>query len=250
MASVGQKLNQLQSFVPTGKPISLAAAPTAGSGTSSSSSSRARKTRSKKKIAGIVILVVIGIFGGLLALSVALVGTGVIPPPSNTSSSTTSPPQPPQQEQPAATLQPPSDPLSDPQALIAEVGAYMQQQGWRHPQQEDHVNMTRVAAGIVKSRYVEDSAVVIVVVQRPDCWSGSVMGSDNVQTTEEACNTGYFFIPCSGFFGSYSLAMQRTNEGDGLPFTIQVWKGGNLLKQAETEADYGVVSFAGGCSGG
>ena len=67
-----------------GKPASLAAPPTAGSGTSDSSS-RARNTRSKKKIAGIVILVIIGIFGGLLALSVAVVGTGVITPPSNTS---------------------------------------------------------------------------------------------------------------------------------------------------------------------
>jgi hypothetical protein len=106
--------------------------------------------------------------------------------------------------------------------------------------------MTRVAAGIVTSRYLEGSAVVIVVVQRPDCWSGSVMGSDFVSTTHDGCNTGYFSIPC-GFFGSYSLFMQRSNEGDGLPFTIQVWKGGELLKQAETDADYGVVSFSGSC---
>jgi hypothetical protein len=125
----------------------------------------------------------------------------------------------------------------------------MSQQGWSYPQQENHVNMTQVAAGIVKSRYIEDSAVVIVVVQRPDCWSGSVMGSDSVQTTKDGCNTGYFSIPC-GLFGSYSLAMQRTNEADGLPFAIQVWKGGELLKHADTEADYGVVTFVGDCSGG
>ena len=152
-------------------------------------------------------------------------------------------PAPQQQTSPS---QPTGDPLSDPQALVHEVGVYMQQQGWNYPQQENHVNMTRVAAGIAISKYLENSAVVVVVVQRPDCWSGSVMGSDYVQTTQDGCNTGYFSIPC-GLFGSYSLAMQRTNEGDGLPFIVQVWKGGNLLKQAETNADYGVVSFAGPC---
>ena len=76
------------------------------------------------------------------------------------------------------------------------------------------------------------------------------MGSDFVQATRDGCNTNYFSIPCSGFSGSYSLAMQRTSEGDGLPFTIQVWKGGELLKHAETKADYGVVSFAGDCRRG
>ncbi len=173
-----------------GRPTSLAA--TAQPAVGGTSGIRVRKTRSRKKIAGIVILVIIGIFGGLLTLSVALVGTGVITPPSNTSISTTSQPQPAAQPQQAATPQPPSDPLSDPQALISEVGAYMQQQGWRHPQQENHVNMTRVAEGIVISKYFENSAVVVVVVQRPDCWSGSVMGSDFVSTTRDGCNTGYF----------------------------------------------------------
>jgi hypothetical protein len=124
----------------------------------------------------------------------------------------------------------------------------MSQQGWTPPQDPIHVNITRVAEGIVKSRYLENSGMVIIVVQRPDCWSGAVMGSDSVQTTRDGCNTGYFSIPCSGFFGSYSLAMQRSNEGDGLPFTIQVWKGGELLRRAETEADYGVVSFADSCT--
>jgi hypothetical protein len=54
-------------------------------------------------------------------------------------------------------------------------------------------------------------------------------------------------LPC-GPFGSYSLSMQRTNEGDGLPFAIQVWKVGELLKNAETKADCGVVAFTGSCS--
>jgi hypothetical protein len=58
------------------------------------------------------------------------------------------------------------------------------------------------------------------------------MGSDYVSTTHEACNTGYFFISYSGFFGSYSLAMQRSDESFGGEFMVQVWKGGELLKQA------------------
>jgi hypothetical protein len=77
------------------------------------------------------------------------------------------------------------------------------------------------------------------------------MGSDFVSTTHEGCNTGYFTIlPCSGFSGSYSLAMQRSDESSGGEFLVHVWKGGKLLNQASTQASYGVVSFAGGCSGG
>lgn len=62
------------------------------------------------------------------------------------------------------------------------------------------------------------------------------MGSDGVQTTYDGCNTGYIPIPCSGFFGTYSTE-----------FLAQVWKDGELLKQANTQADYGVVSVAGSC---
>jgi hypothetical protein len=139
--------------------------------------------------------------------------------------------------------------LNDPQALVREVRAYMQQQGWNTPQQQDDTNMTRVAEGIVKSKYLEeDSAVVVITENWNQCWSGSIMGSDSVSSTHEACNTGYLSIPCSGFFGSYSLALQRTAGGsDGSEFLVQVWKDGELLKQGSTSAEYGVVSFGGDC---
>jgi hypothetical protein len=39
----------------------------------------------------------------------------------------------------------------------------MSQQGWKYPQQIDDTNMTRVATGIVKSKYFGDSAVVVIV---------------------------------------------------------------------------------------
>jgi hypothetical protein len=200
-----------------GKPTSLPAGPTTGAGMGSSN--EVGKKTHKKAIVGIVAITLI------FALAVVYASVSTASNPSRSA-------------------------LDDPQILIQEVGAYMSQQGWEYPQQVGDRNMTRVAEEIIKSKNLENSAIVVIVAQRlDDCWSGSVMGSDNIQTTEDGCNTAYFSIPC-GLFGSYSLAMQRSNEGDGLPFTIPVWKGGNLLKQAETTADYGVVTFAGGCSGG
>lgn len=218
-----------------GKAASLPTPPTAGAGMGSSNVGR--KKTNKRKIVGIVVITLLVFFGALYALLNSIEsrdGTNLAR--SNTST---------------ISQQPPADPLSDPQALAREVGAYMSQQGWEYPQQNGDMNMTRVARGIVVSKYLENSAVVVV---RPSeigtCWSGSVMGSDNVQTTRDGCNTGYFSIPCSGFFGSYSLFMQRSDESSGGEFLIQVWKGGELLKQAGTTASYGVVSFAGGCNGG
>jgi hypothetical protein len=127
----------------------------------------------------------------------------------------------------------------------------MSQQGWSYPQQLGDRNMTRVAEGIVKSKYIDDSAVVVVTPpEKGNCWSGSAMGSDDVSTTRQACNTGYFFIPCGGVLENYSLAIQRGDGSYGGEFMVQVWKGGELLKQAGTSADYGVVRFAGSCSGG
>lgn len=223
-----------------GKPTSLAPSQPA---TGSTNSGRIRKKRSKKKVAGIVILSIIGIFGGLLALGslIESMNGSDLNRSSNNSSMTTSRPQP----------QPAANPLSDSQALVNEVDAYMSQQGWQYPQQNGDMNMTRVATGIVVSKYLENSAVVVVVPSEiGTCWSGSVMGSDNVQTTRDGCNTGYFSIPCSGFFGSYSLAIQRSDESSGGEFLVQVWKEGEPLKEASTQASYGVVSFAGGCSVG
>lgn len=108
--------------------------------------------------------------------------------------------------------------------------------------------MTRVATGIAISKYAKNHAVVVIILpERENCWSGSIMGSDYVQSTYDGCNTGYIPIPCSGLFGSYSLAMQRTSESYGGEFLVQVWKGGELLNQAEISASYGMVSFAGSC---
>jgi len=202
---------------------------------------------SKKKIDGLVVLTLLGIFGGGYALyTVALYylesRSGV---DSNNNSSTTSSPQ-----------QQPSSPLSDPQALVREVRAYMQQQGWNITQANPKalyyepwydMNMTRVAEGIVKSKYRENNAFIIITARTGQCWSGFIMGSDNIPSTWDGCGTGYHSFRCSGVFGSYSLAMQRSSEGYGTDFLVQVWKGGELLKQGRTLADYGVVSFAGAC---
>jgi hypothetical protein len=195
-----------------------------------------------------VVIIVVGIFGGLYALGSlveSMDGANLSKGNSSTSTSTSQPAgqQPAQQPKPQPAL--PADPQA---SFVSEVRAYMSQQGWKYPQQLGDTNMTRVAAGIVKSRYLDNSAVVVIITpQRGNCWSGSIMGSDYVQTTYDGCNTGYITIPCSSFFGSYSLAMQRTDESSGNEFRVQVWKGGELLKEAATSASYGVVSFAGSC---
>jgi uncharacterized membrane protein YvbJ len=64
----GAKIEPSSKFCPScGRATSLAAAPAADG-----SSSKARKKTSKKKIAGIVILVTIGIFGALIAIGLSL----------------------------------------------------------------------------------------------------------------------------------------------------------------------------------
>jgi zinc-ribbon domain len=199
-----------------GKPTSLPAVPTPGGGTNSSE--KVRKKTNKKAIVGIVVIPTVFVIVIVYASF------------SNASSPSS------------------INALDDPQILVQEVGAYMQQQGWSYPQQLGDTNMTRAAEGIIKSKYFENSAMVVIIPpEKGNCWSGSAMGSDYVQTTREACNIGYFTLPCSGFSGSYSLAMQRSDESYGGEFLVQLWKGGELLKQAGTSASYGVVSFAGSC---
>jgi hypothetical protein len=199
-AHCGAKIELSSKFCSNcGRPPSLAAAKTAAG----ESSNKARQKAKKKAIVGIVVITLIVAIGAAYAAissgSTQCTLTDEASSPSSRSA------------------------LDDPQILIQEVGAYMSQQGWRHPQQENHLNMTRVAEGIVFSRYLEGSAVVVLVVQRPDCWSGSVMGSDFVFTTHDRCNTGYFSIPC-GSFGGYSLAMQRSNEGTAFPLQSKFGK--------------------------
>jgi hypothetical protein len=212
---------------------------------------------SKKKIDGLVVLTLLGIFGGGYALyTVALYyleGRSGIDSNNNSSTMSSSP-----QQQPAGqpVQQQPSSRLSDPQALVREVRAYMQQQGWNTTQADPKAlyyepwydtNMTKVAEGIVKSKYRENNAFIIITARTGQCWSGFIMGSDHIPSTWDGCGTGYRSLRCSGVFGSYSLAMQRSSEGYGTDFLVQVWKGGELLKQGRTLADYGVVSFAGSC---
>lgn len=210
---------------------------------------------SKKKIDGLVVLTLLGIFGGGYALyTVALYYLESRSSIDSNNSSTTSSPQ----QQPAAQpAQQQSSPLSDRQTLVREVRAYMQQQGWNITQADPKAlyyepwydaNMTIVAEGIVKSKYRENNAFIIITARTGQCWSGFIMGSDNIPSTWDGCGTAYHSLRCSGVFGSYSLAMQRSSEGHGTDFLVQVWKGGELLKQGRTLADYGVVSFAGACS--
>jgi hypothetical protein len=193
---------------------------------------------SKKRTAGIVVLILIGIIGLLYGLG--QVGLHLERSGANSTSLT-------------ATLNGTTrnnnnnnSPDTDPQAFVHEVRAYAQQQGWSDaPQQGGGINMTRVAEGIVWSKHLKNSAMVVITENWNQCWSGSIMGSDGVKSTHQACNTAYLSIPCSRL---YSLAIQRTGESDGTMLLVQIWKGGQLLKQGDTKADYGVVSFAGNCS--
>lgn len=86
-----------------GKPLSLAAAPTAAGG-GTNSSEKVRKKTNKKVIVGIVVITLIVAVGVVYAMV------------SN-----------------ASTSNPSSrNALDDPQILIQEVGAYMYQQGWEY----------------------------------------------------------------------------------------------------------------------
>jgi hypothetical protein len=60
----------------------------------------------------------------------------------------------------------------------------MQQQNWR----ETSGNTTNsvldthlVAEGIVKSEYLENNAMIVIMAQNGERWSGAIIGSDDVK---------------------------------------------------------------------
>ncbi|MDQ3885382.1 MAG: hypothetical protein M3239_08060 [Thermoproteota archaeon] len=170
---------------------------------------------SRGKTVGILIIVVVGIFGGLY-----IFGTFSQQRQHQSASSSSS---------------------LTPSVLVSKVSNYMAQQNWN----DQDANMTRVAEGIVNSQYFLDKAYVVIVTLKTDCWSGNIMGSDVTQTTVQGCNTSYMTIPCGGI---YSISMQRQDQADGSNLLVQVWHSGQVMKQASTSASYGLVSFAGTCA--
>jgi hypothetical protein len=142
-----------------------------------------------------------------------------------------------------------SNQLPDNQTLAQEVTGYMQQQGWN----TSDTSMRVAAEGIVKTRYFNNIAGIIIIAEKDQYWNGSIGGSDGVQTSWDGAGGGYKAVVCEGGSGIYSVSMQRTRnfgyDFDAGPFIVQVWEEGKLLKEANTDTQFGVVTVSGECSG-
>jgi hypothetical protein len=90
--------------------------------------------------------------------------------------------------------------------------------------------------------------VVIETHRSLQDWSGSIMDSDMTMTSREGRGDEVIPITCeerSAGLGSYSLTIQKMEEEGTL--IVAVVQDGKVLKQAQTSADFGVVSLAGNC---
>ncbi len=75
-------------------------------------------------------------------------------------------------------------------------------------------------------------------------WSGSILDTEYTSSTKSGNGDNTIAFKCSPS-GIYSLAMQKQDEYGNLH--VKVVKKGTVLKQASTNAPYGVVSLAGQC---
>jgi hypothetical protein len=192
-----------------GRPTSLAAAPTAGGGTSSG---RVRKTRSKKKTAGIVILVIIGIFGALIAIGLSTTTTTTTITPGSVVNQT-------QQTEDRIRQLLGNNPerINDPQ--------------WR-----------QVATDILRTENMDNA---LLVIHSTTGWSAVVQDSNFVQESVDGFGARSIEFEC-GPFGIYSHVVQKSTESGVL--NVYIAQNGHILKQANTGAAYGVVSIAGNCA--
>jgi hypothetical protein len=101
------------------------------------------------------------------------------------------------------------------------------------------------AEGIVKSRYLPPGqAVVVMITPLSTGWSGEFQGSDSVSESFSGAGNRYKALRCDSG-GIYSVTVQKMSEVGIM--RVQVWQGGEKLREGDTQADYGVVSFAGDC---
>lgn len=102
------------------------------------------------------------------------------------------------------------------------------------------------AEGIVKSRYLPDGvAVAVIIAPSSTGWSGVFQGSDTVQESFDGAGNGYKSFKCDSG-GIYGLSVQKTTE-DGSTLRVEVWQEGEKLREADTEAAYGILTFSGNC---
>ncbi len=75
-------------------------------------------------------------------------------------------------------------------------------------------------------------------------WQGSIRDSSSTSTSHDGVGIGTISFPCTD--GSvYSVDVQKQENSGTLH--IKVVKQGNILKDAETSAAYGVVAISGTC---
>jgi hypothetical protein len=81
-------------------------------------------------------------------------------------------------------------------------------------------------------------------------WTGYIMGSDMSSQSIEGEGDDSILMRCdeddmSGF-GNYSVTFSKSDDNDeGL--AVQIVQNGTVIKEARTDAEFGIVSVAGNC---
>lgn len=89
-----------------------------------------------------------------------------------------------------------------------------------------------------------DNSEAIVEITADGDWSGAFSDSDFTSSTVDGSGDDSISIECEED-GIYSVVVQKLEESGTL--NVAVVKDGNVLKEASTSADYGVVSVSGEC---
>jgi hypothetical protein len=207
----GSKIEPTSRFCSNcGKPISLSEVPSASGDTSSG----AQKARSKKKIAGIVIIVIVGIFGALIAIGLSL---------SSTMTRTT-------------TTQ--SEVVNQTQQTEERIARLLQ----NDPNRINDPQWRQVATDIIRTENMDNA---LLVIHSTTGWSAVVQDSDFVQESVDGFGSRSIEFECNTF-GIYSHVVQKSTDTGVL--NVYVAQNGQIIKQANTGAAYGVVSIAGNCA--
>jgi hypothetical protein len=84
----------------------------------------------------------------------------------------------------------------------------------------------------------------LLVIHSDTSWSAVVQGSDFVQESVDGSGSRAIEVKCD-LGGIFSHVVQKGTEEGAL--NVYMAKGGHIIKQGSTSADYGVVSVAGTC---
>ncbi len=129
---------------------------------------------------------------------------------------------------------------NQPEAVENEIRFILQ----NDPNRINNIDWRQTALDIIITGNTGDTAKL--VIHSTTSWSAVVQDSNFVQRTVDGSGQRSIDFHCGGFGGVYSVVVQKSTDYGVL--NVYVAQDGRILKQANTAADYGVVSIAGNCA--